>query len=110
MRRLGVVAAVLTVALVGSLALRSAVDEGDPLVVVHWSNSHPMREGLLPEMAERFNDEDHETAVGQPIEIAVVSCDSAVQADDLVARVNGGAGDERLSGRRRPTVPTIRRS
>ena len=32
---------------------------------------------------------DHETASGQPIEIVVVSCDSSVQADDLVSRVNG---------------------
>ena len=50
--------------------MRVAIDESeDPVVVVHWSNSHPMREGLLPEMAEEFNNEDHETADGQPIEI-----------------------------------------
>ena len=49
--------------------------------IVHWSNSHPMRDGLLPQMAEQFNDADHETASGRPIEIELVSCDSAVQAE-----------------------------
>ena len=36
-----------------SLAARLAIDDAwDPVVIVHWANSHPMREGLLPEMAE----------------------------------------------------------
>ena len=50
MKRLGLVVGVLVVALVGALFVRAAIDgPEDPLVVVHWSNSHPMREGLLPD-------------------------------------------------------------
>ena len=64
MKRLGVVVSVLVVALVGSLLARVAIVESeDPLVVVHWSNSHPLREDLLQKMADRFNDENPETAV-----------------------------------------------
>jgi Ca-activated chloride channel family protein len=96
MRRVVLVVLVLAFVLAGALVLRSAVSEDEEkLVVVHWSNSHPMREGLLPAMAAEFNDADHETASGQPIEIVVLSCDSSVQADDLVSRVQGaGEADE----------------
>jgi Ca-activated chloride channel homolog len=90
MRRLVVVAMVLVVALGGALAIRLTRDGEEPLLVVHWSNSHLTREGLLPAMADDFNDGDHETSSGQPIEVVVVPCDSAVQADDLVARATGG--------------------
>ena len=90
MKAVAVVLAVLVGALVGSLTLRNAIAEDEEkLVIVHWSNSHPMREGLLPEMAAEFNEAEHETASGQPIEIVLVACDSAVQADDLVSRVKG---------------------
>ena len=89
MKRFFAVGGILVVVLVGSLVLRAVVtEEEDPLIVVHWANSHPMRPGLLPDMAEEFNSDDHETASGRPIEIVVVQCDSAVQADDLVDRLN----------------------
>ncbi len=72
-KRLGVVVAVLALALGGAVLVRRAVqNDSPPLVITHWSNSHPMREGLLPEMAERFNADEHETASGRPIEVAVV--------------------------------------
>ncbi|MFL6203799.1 MAG: extracellular solute-binding protein [Acidimicrobiales bacterium] len=88
MKRLGVAVSILVVALVASLLVRVAIVESeDPLVVVQWSNSHPLREGLLEDMAERFNDEGFEAASGQPIEIKVVECDSADQVEDVVARV-----------------------
>ena len=81
-------------------------------MIVHWANSHPMREGLLPEMAEEFNEEDHETADGRPIKVVVISCDSSDQAADLV-----GAGRRatppkrecqasRTTPRRDPTIVT----
>ena len=99
MKRLGLAVSVLVVALVGSLLVRVAVaDNRAPLVVVHWSNSHPMRDGLLPEMAEQFNDADHETASGQPIEILPVSCDSSDQIADLDARLKGAALDAGCQG------------
>jgi Ca-activated chloride channel family protein len=95
MKRLLLVFGVLGIAFAGALVTRAAITENEsPLVIVHWSNSHPMREGLLPEMAEAFNDGDHETASGRPIEIAVVACDSSVQTDDLVSRVKGAGHAE----------------
>ncbi len=54
MKRVALVACVLAAAVVGAVVARAAVFDDPPaIVVVHWSNSHPMREGLLPEMAER---------------------------------------------------------
>ena len=78
-------------------------------MVVHWSNSHPLREDLLLRMADQFNDANHETSSGRPIEIKIVECDSAVQAKDLVARVNGECC-RRASARSTVRAPTIRRS
>ena len=95
MKAVAVVLAVLVGALVGSLTLRNAIAEDeDKLVIVHWSNSHPMRDGLLPEMAAEFNEAGHETGSGKKIEIVLVACDSAVQADDLVSRVKGAGEAE----------------
>lgn len=88
MKRLVVVAGVLVVGLIVAILLRPG--DKEPVTVVQWANSHPTRPGLLLEMAERFNAEDHETSDGRPIEVEVVACDSAVQAGDLVARVRTG--------------------
>ena len=110
MKRLALVTFVLAAALVGAFAVRAAVIGDLPAIVVtHWSNSHPMREGLLPEMAAEFNSADHKTASGHPIEIVVISCDSSVQADDLVLRVNGAGRTEEAAGttRVRATDPTV---
>jgi Ca-activated chloride channel homolog len=110
MRRFFAVGGVLIAALVGAIVVRAAVTEHqDPLVIVHWANSHPMRSGLLPDMAESFNSEDHETSSGRPIEVVVVQCDSAVQADDLVSRVKSAGPVEdgcRVDGESAPD-PTI---
>ena len=89
MKRLAFVGGVLVVALFAAVAARASIDEPDPVVIVHWANSHPMREGLLPEMAEEFNKEDHETADGRPIKVVVISCDSSDQAADLVGAGRG---------------------
>ena len=107
MKRVTLVIAILVVALVGAFVLRSAVtNREDPLVVTHWSNSHPMRDGLLPQMAEQFNDADHETASGRPIEIKLVQCDSAAQATDLVSRVKGSGPAEGGCDGANPTIVT----
>jgi Ca-activated chloride channel family protein len=107
MKRFVIIAVVLIVALGGALVLRDTVTNHDPpLVVVHWANSHPMRDGLLPQMAERFNDADHETDSGRSIKVVVVQCDSSVQTADLVARLaKGTAPDERCEGGN-PTIVT----
>jgi Ca-activated chloride channel family protein len=109
-KRFFAVGGVLVAALVGSLVLRAVVTEHhDPLIIVQWANSHPMREGLLPEMAERFNSQGHQTASGRPIEVVVLQCDSAVQANDLVGRLkNVGAGDDGCTADGEPApAPTI---
>jgi Ca-activated chloride channel family protein len=92
-KRLGLVVGVLAIALVASVAVRVTFDGKEPVVVVHWANGHPMRDSLLPEMAERFNKEKHETSDGRPIEVVVVKCDSSDQAADLVERVGGPESD-----------------
>jgi Ca-activated chloride channel family protein len=109
MKRVALVASVLAAVLVGALVVRVAVfDDLPPVVVVHWSNSHPMRDGLLPEMAEEFNGAGHKTASGHPIQIVVISCDSSVQADDLVSRVRGVGRAEDSCGADTPAPdPTI---
>lgn len=113
MKRLAVVLLVLAVGLTGAIVLRKIVDsDADPVIVVQWSNSHPMREGLIPEMAKRFNSANHETASGRPIEVVVVKCDSAFQANDLVSRVKGngrvedGCGDGDGGAAADPTIVT----
>ncbi len=111
MKRLAVVLLVLAVGLTGAIVLREIVDsDADPVIVVQWSNSHPMREGLMPEMAKRFNSAGHETAAGRPIQVVVLKCDSSVQADDLVSRVmgNGRVDDGCGDGHGRTAIdPTI---
>jgi hypothetical protein len=87
MKRVALVTGVLVLALIGALTVRAAVTEQlPPVTVVQWSNNHPMREGLLPEMAAEFNADDHKTASGHPIEVTVIECDSVQQRDDLVSR------------------------
>jgi Ca-activated chloride channel family protein len=94
-KRITLVVVILVVALVSALAVRSTVSEDEnPLVIVHWSNSHPMRAGLLPDMAAKFNAEKHKTASGRPIKVELVACDSAVQTTDLVSRVKGAGQSE----------------
>ena len=107
--RFAVVAGVLVVALVGAFMVNAIVggDDDDPITVVHWSNSHPMREGLMPEMAEAFNDAEHEVD-GRRIEVELVSCDSATQVEDLVARIEGSgrADNGCVDGAADPTIVT----
>ena len=107
MRRVVLVIGVLVVALAGAIVIRGVTnDSEDPLVVVHWSNSHPMRDGLLPAMVEEFNAADHETSDGRPIEVELVPCDSSNQALDLAARVKrAGRAEEGCEGDD-PTIVT----
>jgi hypothetical protein len=107
MKRIALVVGILVIALAGAFVAREAVTEHkDPVVVVHWANSHPMREGLLPQMAEEFNAADHHTASGRPIEIKVVPCDSAVQASDLVSRVKPSLPTKESCGDSNPAIVT----
>jgi len=99
MKRFLIVGAVLVIAMGGAVVVRQVVaQDRDPVVIVHWANSHPMRPGLLPAMAEAFNKGHHETAAGDPIKVVVLSCDSAAQANDLVSRVKGAGRAEHGCG------------
>ncbi len=113
MKRLAAVLLVLAAGLAGAIVLRDVIETNpDPVIVVQWSNSHPMREGLIPEMAKQFNSDGHETAAGRPIQVVVLKCDSSVQADDLVSRVKGngrvddGCGDGDGGSAQDPTIVT----
>jgi len=81
-----VVIAIVMMAVGAAAAVR--VLPRDPVVVVHWSNSHLMRPGLMTDMAARFNNENHRTASGRPIKVQVLNHGSAEQSDDLTSRIN----------------------
>lgn len=88
MKRVIAVIAVLALAAAGAVLVRDRLHhDEDPFVIIHWANSHPMRKGLLPDMAAEFNKGHHHSTNGQPIKVVVISCDSATQIKDLAARV-----------------------
>ena len=63
----------------------------EPTVVVeHWATGHLFRDGLLREMAEKFNDEDHRTPDGTRIVIKVWNVPSQLQGDYLIERIRDG--------------------
>ncbi len=97
-------AAILAVilAVVGGIALRMGGSGGEPVAlqlagragetveVVHWSNGHLMRPGLMQDMAIKFNEAGHRTQSGKRIEVNVFNHGSAEQAEDLASRVTQG--------------------
>ena len=110
MKRLLIVPIVIVGALASSLLVRHVVEaHQETVVIVHWSNSHPMRDGLMPDMAEAFNRQHHKTASGKLIKVVVVKCDSFVQTDDLVSRIKGaGPADNHCETNSAPAdSPTI---
>lgn len=64
--------------------------QGDVVEIVHWSTGHLTRDGLLPEMAEQFNKENHKTPDGDRIRVKVFDAPSELQAAYLVPRVKFG--------------------
>ena len=91
MKRLGLVVGVL-VRRAGRLAGGPA---SSPRTRTRWWSSTGRTatrcaRGCCPRWPSEFNDEDHETAVGPADRDRRRPCDSADQADDLVARVDGG--------------------
>src|SRR5215208_4859204 len=75
----------------------TALRQPETVVVVHWANAHPMRQGLLPQMADTFNKGDYTTPSGKRIEVRVFRYDSAPQVEDLSSRVlRGVALDPKL--------------
>ena len=60
------------------------------VVVMHWVTGHLTRDGLVPEMADRFNEEDHRMPDGTRIVVQVHNVPSQLQAAWLTAKVNTG--------------------
>ncbi len=101
------VIAVLLVAVAGVIALRLGGRGGEPnalkvigksgdtVEVVHWSNGHLMRPGLMKDMADQFNKSNYRTQSGKLIQVKVYNHGSAEQADDLLSRVTRGVPVER---------------
>jgi len=91
-RLLSLAGTVLVFFTVGSIVVRVLWPEPpEPTVeVVHWSNTHLMREGLLPVMAEQFNEAGHSTESGKRIVVNVFSTGSGKGARDLISRATHG--------------------
>ncbi|MBI4332356.1 MAG: VWA domain-containing protein [Chloroflexi bacterium] len=68
---------------------------GEEVSVVHWSNGHLVRPGLLKEMSAEFNKAGHRTRSGKRIKVEVFSRDSVLQVDDLLSRISRGVPLER---------------
>ena len=85
---------VVVIALAAGFTLRG-VGRGETVTVVHWSNGHLMRPGLMQDMATEFNQEGHRTKSGKHIQVQVFNHGSAEQSDDLASRVNRGIPLER---------------
>ena len=95
MRRFTIIIIIALIVAMGvSIAVRAA-GRGETVTVVHWSNGHLMRPGLMNEMAAQFNQEGHRTESGKPIQVQVFNHGSAEQSDDLLSRVSRGLPIER---------------
>jgi hypothetical protein len=89
--RNGVLMIIAGLWLVGFTTIVAARRPEEPiLTVVHWTNGHMMRPGLLPQMAEQFNAAHHTTQTGQRIVVQVFNDGSAEQVDDLISRASRG--------------------
>lgn len=90
-----VVIGVLVLAVGVGFAVRGIGRGGETVEVIHWSNGHLMRTGLMKEMAAQFNQEGHRTKSGRRINVQVFNHGSAEQSDDLASRVARGVPLER---------------
>lgn len=96
MKRLTIVIVLaLVLAVGGGITLRAVGWGGETVTVVHWSNGHLMRPGLMKEMAAQFNQEVHRMRSGKRIQVQVINHGSAEQSDDLLSRVSRGLPLER---------------
>jgi Ca-activated chloride channel family protein len=95
MKRLTIIIILALIVAIGvSIAVRT-VGRGETVDVVHWSNGHLMRPGLMDEMAAQFNQEGLRTESGKRIQVQVFNHGSAEQSDDLLSRVSRGLPIER---------------
>ena len=91
---LGLIAVIWVVAVAGIFAFTGDGCTDDmplaPVVVTHWVSSHLMREGLLPQMAEEFNQACYKTRSGRPVVVDVYDVPPSLQAEYLAARTTSG--------------------
>ncbi len=73
-----------------SLVTSDIFGGGERIEIVHWSTGHLTRDGLLPEMAQKFNEQNHRTPAGQRIQVKVYDAPSELQAAYLIPRVKFG--------------------
>ena len=113
-RRNGLLAAIVAIWLAAVGAIFAFTGESDavdapvePVVVTHWTSSHLMREGLLPEMAAQFNEAGHRTQSGKPVVVEVHDVPSALQTEYLLARVKLGIRIDLASRSGIPIDPNI---
>ncbi len=85
-----VLSLLIVMMIVGVTVRMTGIGGPDAVVVVHWSNGHLRRDGLLPDMSEQFNKAVYRTASGRPISVRIVRHGSAEQAADLLSRVTLG--------------------
>jgi Ca-activated chloride channel homolog len=75
-----------------------------PVTIVHWTNGHIMRPGLMTEMAAQFNKETHRIKSGKSIQVQIYNHGSAEQSDDLTSRILRGIPLDQEA--RDPTIVT----
>ena len=91
MKPFSIVAILLVTTLLGlGIWLGPLIPQGPSVTVVHWTNSHLTGDGLLPDMAEQFNEAGYKTQSGKRIEVEVYRTGSASGAEDLLSRVVHG--------------------
>jgi Ca-activated chloride channel family protein len=90
-----VVIALVVVALGVGLVVRGLGQVSETVTVVHWTNGHLMRPGLMKEMSAQFNQESHRIQSGKIIQVQIFNHGSAEQSDDLASRVARGVPLER---------------
>ncbi len=78
---------------IGGFFLLAFIFRPDPpptVWVYHWTTGHLTRDGLLFEMAQDFNGEDHETADGTRIQVRVYNAPSELIGKYLSQRIRFG--------------------
>jgi Ca-activated chloride channel family protein len=98
-----IIIAVLVVAIAIGMTFRIK-GSSETVNVVHWTNGHLMRTGLLKEMSAKFNKEGHRTKSGKRIQVVIYNHGSAEQSDDLVSRIIHGVPTDREAPE--PTIVT----
>jgi Ca-activated chloride channel homolog len=90
-----VVSGLVVIALVVGFIVRGCGIGNEEITIVHWTNGHLMRTGLLKEMSDQFNLEKHRTPSGKIIRVKIFNHGSAEQSDDLASRIARGVPLER---------------